>query len=58
MKKIKKVLKRISLLIIILLMSVGMGINAAILPQFNIRESQKPKIEMVESKEDDTEPDD
>ena len=53
MKKIKKILKQFALLFIILLTSIGLGINAAVLPTFNIRDAEKPKIEMVESKEDD-----
>ena len=57
MKFIKKVAKTIGFVLIITLASLGLGIQAAILPTFNQKERAKTNIEMVEKKEDEEDED-
>lgn len=52
MKKLLRVLKIFSYGILILLASIGMGINSAILPTFRKNESVEPTIEVVEATDD------
>jgi hypothetical protein len=55
MKNIKKALRLLGFVLIISLASIGLGINAAIMPSFRRYDSAKPKIEMVESNEEESE---
>lgn len=56
MGKLKKIIKRISMFLLIVLASVGVAFGALPLPVFyRNQESVKNKIELVESKEDNAE---
>ena len=55
MKYIKKALKLIVFMLIITLASIGLGFNAAIIPSFKRQDSNEPHIEMVESKDEESE---
>jgi len=55
MKYIKKALKLIGFVLIITLASIGLGFNAAIIPSFKRQDSNEPNIEMVESKDEESE---
>lgn len=55
MQSIKKALKLSVFIIIMTLASIGLGINAAILPSFNRENAYKPTIEMVESRDEESE---
>ena len=52
MKRLIKSFKILGYGILIVLASIGMGINSAILPTFRKNESIEPTIEVVESKDD------
>ncbi len=53
MKRFKKAGKLFLYAIIIVLASIGLGINAALLPSYRREESNVPTIELVEEKEED-----
>lgn len=55
MKYLKKVLKLLGFILIITLASIGVGINGAIFPTFHRQDSHSPTIEMVESKDEESE---
>ncbi len=55
MKYIKKTLKLIGFILIVALASIGLGLNAAIMPSFKRQDSNEPNIEMVESKDEESE---
>ena len=42
-------------MLIITLASIGLGFNAAIMPSFKRQDSNEPNIEMVESKDEESE---
>ena len=55
MKYIKKALKLTGMVLIVTLASIGLGLNAAIMPSFKRRDSNEPTIELVESNEEEPE---
>lgn len=55
MKYIKKTLKLIGFILIVALASIGLGLNAAIMPSFKRHDSNEPNVEMVESEDEESE---
>lgn len=53
-KFLKKRIKLIGFIILIALGSIGIGINAAILPVFRRQDIKETKIEMIETKDDES----
>ena len=54
MKKIKKLIRISAYVLFISLAAIGVGINGAILPTFRRMENPEVKIEMVETKDEET----
>ncbi len=55
MKKIKKLLKLSSFIIVIILASIGLGFNAAIFPTARREEKPSHLVEQVENEENENE---
>lgn len=54
MKSLKKALRLIGLVLTITLASIGLGFNGTLLPPSKRQDNYQPLIEMVESKEDES----
>lgn len=55
MYKLKKLLKLLGFIVIIALASAGIGINAAVIPQYRRQDPPHTIIEMVDEKDEDDE---
>ncbi|QSE97695.1 hypothetical protein [Fulvivirga lutea] len=55
MKRIQKLIKLIGFIIILCLASIGLGFNAAILPNVKRQDSNENNIELVENKDEESE---
>jgi|GEM_PF-6751891 len=55
MKYLKKTLKLIGFILLVTLASIGLGLNAAIMPSFKRQDSNEPKIEMIDSRHEESE---
>lgn len=54
MKKVKKTLKLIGFILIIVLGSIGLGFNGAVVPSLKRYEAIETTIELVETKEEES----